>query len=973
MMTRRRLLQLGLAAAAIEPRALAQDAPAGTLTRDGDRFRLRSPLSGDELSLSANAPIFEFDGFLLGGQSAGSGEWRRADDGAWTCTWRVGGAHEAEIVATLAADAKTGVFTRATDLRLLSGGSALLRTVTLDAVDAAGQAPVVREGAPQSYPVLCKSFWFGVRYPIAFARAEGGRLQVGHRPGRRIAEGEAYRARQVVYGCSPAGKSREAFESYMAGLRPTPRGVHFNYNSWWTSPVPYTEKDIIDLIEQFRRNLYLPHGVSPDTFCIDMGWAKNTTLWQIDPTLFPQGFSKLQKACDGIKSHLGLWISPSGVYGQALDLGWAKGAGYEADGQKACLGGPKYQQAFKEALLDHVTRFGIRHVKFDGYVPTCIAKDHGHEPGDYSAERIAEGIVDVFTSVRKVAPDLWMEPTCFGFDPSPWWLEYVNSVIGTFGDDAPHGRVPCPDYRQSYTTGRDFYNLKGARDILAPIAAQEVLGIIHQTPESFCDDAVMTVLRGHQFVPIYINPAHMNPRRWRFLAELMKWARDNADILEHTVALEPMGYEGRLDGQMPRKPYGYGHWHDGRGLLCLRNPWIEPATMQVVPKRDLGASESPELVDAESVYGAHGMVLHVEPAGGPHSITLAPYETCVLRYGVAREVNTIEAMPAIGTPPPVLRVNLRAGVSWFQPDDSGPRFGPDYTRLLPSDGACARLRLSGSIDVPPGGRRELYVLIEGPGPVEEPICTLTLNGRPARHEVRSSQAGWRATGAPAPEHWLWLVLPLPQGPSELGGELLLAGAGQTVAAWVGSRRAVEGRTSKVERGGLPRPESVWIDAVRAFGVVEFGKGLPTEHGPAPVVRIKGVYMDTLEPVEQSQGYGKLERNRSVWEKPMQIGGKRYLRGLGTHAVSRLVYALDGKWRRFQAWAGADEATGPTITMEVRVDGRSVWRSGLLTRGTPAHRLDVDVRGAKRLELLVGDGGNGIGADHADWADAVLLR
>ena len=47
-------------------------------------------------------------------------------------------------------------------------------------------------------------------------------------------------------------------------------GLHFNYNSWWTSPVPYTEKDVLDLIERFRKDLFEPYGVSPDTFCIDM-------------------------------------------------------------------------------------------------------------------------------------------------------------------------------------------------------------------------------------------------------------------------------------------------------------------------------------------------------------------------------------------------------------------------------------------------------------------------------------------------------------------------------------------------------------------------------------------------------------------------------------------------------------------------------------------------------------------------------
>jgi len=34
-------------------------------------------------------------------------------------------------------------------------------------------------------------------------------------------------------------------------------------------------------------------------------------------------------------------------------------------------------------------------------------------------------------------------------------------------------------------------------------------------------------------------------------------------------------------------------------------------------------------------------------------------------------------------------------------------------------------------------------------------------------------------------------------------------------------------------------------------------------------------------------------------------------------------------------------------------------------------IDVDVTGATILDLVVGDGGNGNGTDHADWADARL--
>ncbi len=114
-------------------------------------------------------------------------------------------------------------------------------------------------------------------------------------------------------------------------------------------------------------------------------------------------------------------------------------------------------------------------------------------------------------------------------------------------------------------------------------------------------------------------------------------------------------------------------------------------------------------------------------------------------------------------------------------------------------------------------------------------------------------------------------------------------------------------------------------------------------------------------------------NQSVWQKPMTIGSKSYSRGIGTHAPSRIVYALDKQYTRFQAEAGADGATGPTVTFEVWVDGAKRWESGLMTRDLPAKRVDVEITGASSLELVVGDGGNGVGADHADWAEARLLR
>jgi hypothetical protein len=43
----------------------------------------------------------------------------------------------------------------------------------------------------------------------------------------------------------------------------------------------------------------------------------------------------------------------------------------------------------------------------------------------------------------------------------------------------------------------------------------------------------------------------------------------------------------------------------------------------------------------------------------------------------------------------------------------------------------------------------------------------------------------------------------------------------------------------------------------------------------------------------------------------------------------------------------------------------------LTGASAAVPVDVDVTGAAIVELVVGDGGDGNGSDHADWADARL--
>lgn len=135
-----------------------------------------------------------------------------------------------------------------------------------------------------------------------------------------------------------------------------------------------------------------------------------------------------------------------------------------------------------------------------------------------------------------------------------------------------------------------------------------------------------------------------------------------------------------------------------------------------------------------------------------------------------------------------------------------------------------------------------------------------------------------------------------------------------------------------------------------------------------------VWLDTLELSGITQGWGAAQTNRSMREQPLSIGGRRFERGVGTHAISTTRLELAGGSERFQAYVGVDDnANGPaSVSFKIVADNRTVWQSGVMKPGDAAREVDVDLRGVQTLLLLVGDGGDGIGYDHADWAEARFM-
>jgi hypothetical protein len=853
----------------------------------------------------------------------------------------------------------------------------VIADVTLDRFAAPGARFL--GNPPQSYPVFIDGFFVGVEFPIATTRVEGDEVIVSHAPGVETMPGTWYESRRSVYGTAEPGQEIETFKRYIARRRPAAHHLHVNYNSWWTSSVPFTEAEILGLIKTFDEHLYKKHGVALDTFAIDMGWSNPKSIWEIDRQSFPEGFSSIQAAAEAMGSELGLWISPSCFYGPALDTQWAREEGYEtleipwgkATTRLCCLGGPKYSGAFRDRLVDMITKYNIRHVKLDGYYLSCHEADHGHQPGPLSSEAIAEGGIAAFEAVREAAPDVWFEATCFGWNPSPWWLFYVNSVIGTFGDDSPHGRVPAPIYWESKTTARDYFNLQGSSLLPIPDAAQEVLGLIVQTDDPWMNEGVVVAARGHMFMPLYINPKFMNEQRWAQLAGLIKWTRANADVLaHHTEPLLPkswqQGKQPRFsnDEMMPREPYGYAHWKDGRGLVMLRNPWIEQAAYTIALH---GGDGQP--LEAVSLYPEVRVYGRDLPAQSSLAVDLAPYETLVLSIAPAQEAPDI---PEAAAPDAELIEvgSARQEMARYAFEPTETTFGPDWTNLAPGKAGEVHIEWAGRVATR-APQTQLLVLLEADASITEPESSLTVDGRPVDLEAGPSEAGWAASSIPAgTEHWLFLRGNLAAGAHQVDLALDAPGDVTSLSVWAWAWKAGTGTPDYPN--ALPSPEIISLAAVPLMSPTRLDGMETVERRPAKIERIDGVYLDALEPESAVQGWGMLERNQSVTQHPMTIGGKRYRRGLGTHAVSRLVYKLDKRYAAFEAEAGLDGGCTGTATFSVLVDGEKRWESGVMGAQGPAQHVSVNVVNAETLELRVGDAGDGIAADHANWANARLL-
>jgi glucose/arabinose dehydrogenase len=127
----------------------------------------------------------------------------------------------------------------------------------------------------------------------------------------------------------------------------------------------------------------------------------------------------------------------------------------------------------------------------------------------------------------------------------------------------------------------------------------------------------------------------------------------------------------------------------------------------------------------------------------------------------------------------------------------------------------------------------------------------------------------------------------------------------------------------------------------------------------------------------TNGWGPVEKDKSNGEQAagdgttIKLNGVSFTKGLGAHAVSDIRYALGGTCSTFLASVGIDDEVGANgrVVFQVYGDTVKLYDSGYMTGSTATKAVNVSIAGRTTLRLVVTDGANGIGNDHADWADA----
>lgn len=414
-----------------------------------------------------------------------------------------------------------------------------------------------------------------------------------------LKKGETWKVSAVVGLIAQDGKQsskniretqkRRSFLAYSERERAVPWRANPCYISWYELNIDrnnaapgreytnMTADGVLDVVAHWKSSLWDRYNVAPKNFVIDDGWD-NYGTWTFHSG-FPREMRDIAAQAAEMGASVGAWLGPVGGYGQSGEYRrnyWKNNGGMQ-------LSNPKYYDTFLAAATNLVKNqhdengngsFGF--FKFDGISAQGTAV--GPDPGDTGNEN-AEGIIRMEQYIRENLKEDIFFNTTVGTWASPFWYKITDA---TWRQDADWKKIGTnPNDREAWITYRDMqvYNIYVTDSPLCPINTLMTHGFIltehgdvskNMNYENALNELRCAFACGSGMVELYNDYKLMdkinNGKLWSDLADLIKWQKDNADVLmdAHWVGGNPWnGYRHEI--------YGWAAWNGKKSTLTLRN------------------------------------------------------------------------------------------------------------------------------------------------------------------------------------------------------------------------------------------------------------------------------------------------------------------------------------------------------------------------------------------------------------------
>jgi hypothetical protein len=517
-------------------------------------------------------------------------------------------------------------------------------------------------GQPVAFLVRDGGGFFGLEYPASQNSMQSSgsisaSLSCSQEMGMLIGK-EWVESEWVVEAVTPDSRVKKWFFTYLDGIRVAPLKPYTLYNSWYDLRSPeypkvpkenfMSEQSSMKMINLLRKNMIEKHGIALDAFVLDDGWDVYESDWVLRKDQFPKGMKPLTEELKKTKTNLGIWFGPTGGYSfRKKRLAWMKLHGYEVVGDQMCVAGEKYGALLKKRVTDFVKHDGVGYFKWDGIQFSCSEPGHGHPVDIYSRRAVLERVRELGAAVREKNPEMFLNITS-GTWLSPWWVKYANT-IWMQGGDYGYADVPSISQRDAAITYRDFmlYDDLHTKDLWFPVAnlmthgiikgKLELLGSPEEPLDKFTDDALLYVARGVAMYELYISPDILTEGEWDALSASLAWARDRFSVL--SASTEMIG-----GNPQEREAYGYTHFKGNRGVIAVRNPFVQTATLNIQLESAQGLDAGATDLVLERVYPTRWISPRLYRAEDMVRIELEAYETAVYELYPLEEAT--EPLPA---------------------------------------------------------------------------------------------------------------------------------------------------------------------------------------------------------------------------------------------------------------------------------------------------------------------------------------